>query len=201
MGHDVVDLGEDESAARGEGPDPVADVGGDFLGRPQGQDALGVAAAAPERDVLAEFPLEPGRVHPLRARLDGVDDVDADLDQVGEDVGDRPAGMEKDFQAGVFLDEIEQDLLAGFEDFPVHPGGNLQAVLRPQVVAHLDDFDKAVDGRKEPRQARQGATRPACPGERRPRGGSPARSMRNRSMRQRYCPHSSRFPPKATMTA
>ena len=51
-----MDLAEDESAARGEDPRSAPARGRDLVRRSLGQDALGVAAAAPEREVASRTP-------------------------------------------------------------------------------------------------------------------------------------------------
>jgi hypothetical protein len=155
MGHDVVDLVEDESAAGGEGLDPAPDVIPDLLRRPLRKDALGVAAAPPEAQVATELPLHPGRVHAAGAGLDGIDDLDPDLDEVGQDGRDRAAGVEEDAQARLAPDLVIEDLLARLEDLAVEAGRDLQGVLGPEVVAHLDDVDQAVHDRQDSVQVGQ----------------------------------------------
>ena len=74
------------------------------LGRPPRQDLARVAAAAPERDVRAEVALEPLGLHVLRGDLDGVDDVDAGLDQVGQELVDRAARVQERLHLAVLVD-------------------------------------------------------------------------------------------------
>ena len=56
VGHDVVHLGEDETAAWRKNVQPFADIIPDLPGGTVGQYVLGVAAAAPEGEIAAEFP-------------------------------------------------------------------------------------------------------------------------------------------------
>ncbi len=112
------------------------------------QDALGVAAAAPEGQVAAELALEPDRVHAAGARLHGIDDLDPGLDEVGQDVDDRAAGMKEDVHAAT-ADALVDDLLPGLEDLAVEAGRDHRGLLGAEVVAHLDDLDVSVDGVEE----------------------------------------------------
>jgi hypothetical protein len=114
-----VDLAEDEAAARAEGHDPLPHVAPHLVGRRLRQDALGVAAAAPEGQVLAEFPLERRRVHAPGARLHGIDDLDPNFDEVRQDAGDRAAGVQEKMDALAPPDPLEEDLLARLENFAI----------------------------------------------------------------------------------
>ena len=58
-------------------------------GVPAAKDALRVHAAAPEDEVAPEVALERRAVHARRGDLDRVEDVDPDLDEVGNQVPDR----------------------------------------------------------------------------------------------------------------
>ena len=60
----------------------MLDVLGDFLWRAVRQQPLGVAAPAPEGDVLAEVALQTLRLHALAADLHRIDGVEAGFDEV-----------------------------------------------------------------------------------------------------------------------
>jgi hypothetical protein len=60
---DVVDGVKDETAVAIEDVDAFANLGMNLVRRPKGDGLLGVHAAAPEHEVLAELALEPDRVH------------------------------------------------------------------------------------------------------------------------------------------
>ena len=64
VGHDVVDLGEDEPAAGSESLYALPHVAVDLIRAAERKDSLRVAAAAPERQVLPELALESRRSMP-----------------------------------------------------------------------------------------------------------------------------------------
>ena len=81
-------------------------LGSHFGRRAAGQHSLRVAAAAPVRHVLAVLLLQLRRVHAGRRHLHRIDDVDADLDQVGQERLDRAAAVVEDLRLGVALDGL-----------------------------------------------------------------------------------------------
>ena len=65
---------------------------------PWGRHVLGVDAAAPEDDVLAEVPLELDRVHARGPDMHRVQDVHAQLDEVGQQRADVAARVEEELR-------------------------------------------------------------------------------------------------------
>ena len=98
---------EDEPAAGSQVVNAPLHLVAHFLRGAVRQHALGVHAAAVEGEVLAESLLQLPRVHARGADLHRVQDVNARLDQVGEQLGDGAAGMVEDLHRhlGVLLDE------------------------------------------------------------------------------------------------
>src|SRR4030042_1601529 len=93
---DVVDAAEHVSAARLERCQVSPDFLSDFGGRAPGQDTLGIASAAPEYKFPAEPVLQFKRVHGGSPRLDGVEDIDPVLEEVGDKGGAGAAGVVPD---------------------------------------------------------------------------------------------------------
>src|SRR5271157_4223187 len=100
IGHDVMDLLEDEPAAWGEDFHLLSDMRADLLGCAVGQDFPGVAAATPESQVLAELALQLRGVHPAAGDLDRVDGVEPRLDEVRQKRADPFAAMKHDLDPG-----------------------------------------------------------------------------------------------------
>ena len=78
----------------------------DLFGGAEGERFLGVYAAAPEDDVIAVFFLERGFVHPRRRPLNGIQDIAARVDHVGDKRLDRAAAMDKHFPVRMAVDPI-----------------------------------------------------------------------------------------------
>jgi hypothetical protein len=144
-GLDVVDIVEDESAIGFEGDDTVSDCVADFMRRGEGQDVLGVDAAPPEDDFIAEAAFEFGRVHAAGGDLDGVEDIDAVVDQLGDVFDAAAAGVVPDLGGGELLDVPDEGLLSWLDDGAVEIGAKQRAILTGQVVADHDDIDAAAD--------------------------------------------------------
>ena len=134
---DVVHLAEHEAAAGGEVIAAPPHLVPDLLRRPALQHRLRVAAAAPERQVAPELPLELGAVHVRRRHLHRVDGVDAHLDQVGDDVVDRAAGVQQQGLAAEVLDQLPQARVVGLDHL---------AVRAPAIAAGRS----ACPGRRSP---------------------------------------------------
>ncbi len=112
---------------------------------PEGQDALRVDAAAPERDVLPVGSLEAPRVHPPGAHLDGIQDVHPDVDEVGHQVEDGAAAVVEQLGPRLPLDRLEEPALAGLDERDVELGADHPALLRAHVVPEGEDVDVRAD--------------------------------------------------------
>jgi hypothetical protein len=66
----------------------------------QREDLAGVAAAAPEHDVPAEIPLQALGLHAAAGDLNGVDGIQARLDQIGQQLAHPAAAVEHDLDRG-----------------------------------------------------------------------------------------------------
>ena len=84
-----------------------------------------------------------GACHVARLGLDRVQDVQAALDQVGNDRLDRAAGMVGDL-AAVALAQIDERLETGPQKPPPHLGRHEQARLRAEIVARHEDVEPAA---------------------------------------------------------
>ena len=118
-------------------------------GVPAAEDALRVHAAAPEDEVPAELALELGRVHPRGGDLDRVEDVDPDLDEVGEQLADRPAGVEQDLRPGPGPDEREELRVERLHELAVRSRREERRRLAAEVVRLADDVDGVAELRED----------------------------------------------------
>ena len=128
-----------EVSRRAEDADRPLDGAVDIVGAREGHRRLG-ADAAPEDQAIAELPLDLGDVQALR--LDGVEDGDADVDEVGDDVTTVAVAVIADGKAGAGLARRPDDgRVPGLEPFPVHPRAHEHRLLRADVVADLEHVD------------------------------------------------------------
>ena len=147
---DVVHRGQHVSAARGQDANALLHLSGDVLGRAEGQRVLAVAGGAPEDEPVAELAFQLPRVHALGRRLHRVEDVDAHLDQRGDQIEDRPVVVHEDLPAGVLVDPVQPSLVVGHDQLAEHLDREERALLRAQVVVELDDIDPVAQGVLEP---------------------------------------------------
>ena len=129
--------GQDQSAAAAHLADARADFGPHFRGRAERHGLLD-ADRAPERKPVAKLALDGRRVHALR--LDGVEDVNADFDQVGNDGLHVAVGMVEDggFRPGL-LDRADGGGEPRLEEFAPGLQVHEHALLPGHVVAGDDD--------------------------------------------------------------
>ena len=145
---DVVHLLEDKATALSQNLDLVLDMAGDFLGRAVRQQPLGIAAAAPESDVLAEVALQALRLHALAADLHRIDGVEAGLDEVRQKEPYVATRVQHRLHAGI-LGALPQPSVARLEELAVHPGRDHGARLHAEVIAEVDDVDVFSDQSEE----------------------------------------------------
>ena len=90
----VVDRGKHKPTPGHQLVQPPQDRVSDLVWGPVREDVLGVDPAAPEDDLASELGLQRRRIHPSSADLDRIEHVDSNLDQVGDDLADRPTGVQ-----------------------------------------------------------------------------------------------------------
>ena len=147
LGLDVVDRVEHEPAVLVEHPDPLGHLGADLLRRAKGQGFLGVDAPAPEDEPAAKAGLECGGVHACRGALDGVEDVDARVDEIFEKRRHGSAGVEEGFPGGVLVDPVVDLAVERFPERPVEGGGNHGPALASKIgAADGHDVDLVAHG-------------------------------------------------------
>src|SRR3990170_6994695 len=137
---DIVDGGEDVSASGRQMPDRLHRPGPDFDRRAELKNP-GVAASAPEGQVLAESLLESRRLHVPALCLHRVDDLDPSLDQIRQEGEDGAIGVNVYLGLAPFVDERADLRQTGLEDLAVQLGGDHRAVLGAKVVAQRGDVD------------------------------------------------------------
>ena len=108
-----------------------------FVRRAGGEDALRIDQPAPEGHVVAEVALERRRFHAHGADLYRVDDVDADLDHVGDDLADGAARVEEDLGVAARLDKVHDLLVARLDDLAIGLRVDEQPELAGQVIGLL----------------------------------------------------------------
>ncbi len=96
---------------------------------------LGIDAAAPEGDVLAELAFELDGVHLSGGALDGVEDIETGVDEVGDELEDGAAGVDEGFPVGVFVDEVVDLFMEGFVEVAVGFEGDEGTALGAEIGA------------------------------------------------------------------
>ncbi len=133
---------EDVAAARFPDFHQLLDLPPDVIHRALVQGALTPDAAAPEDDVLPKLTLQHGRVHALSRRLNGVQGVDARIDELRDQGDDRAAGMQQHLHVRVRLvDKLADPGNVGLEQLPEHLHGDHRRPLAPVVIADKDRHD------------------------------------------------------------
>ena len=115
IGLEVVGGGDDVAAAAAKGFAVAADFPADFGGRAVRQQALGVDPAV-EAEPVAKVGLQALRQHRRADRLDGIQHVHAQGNQVGNERPDLPAAMIEHLGAEP-VDAIEHLLQIGSDEF------------------------------------------------------------------------------------
>ncbi len=144
VGHEVVDRVEDVAAAGGEDLQTVQHVPAYLRRGGVVEDGAGVRAGTPEGDLRTEFALEGGGIHIGAVGLYRVDNVIADLDEIGQEFVDRAAGVEKDLGRGVRLEVADQPAVPGFEECAVGVRGHEGAGTHAQIIAETEDIDNVA---------------------------------------------------------
>ena len=75
------------------------------FGRGRAQHALRIHAAAPEHQVAPEFALQLAQIHARRADLHRVENINPGVNQIGNQSAHRAAGVVKQLDRGLCLDE------------------------------------------------------------------------------------------------
>ncbi len=118
----------------------------DLPRRTEGQRLLR-ADAADETQVLAELLLQFEDVH--RLRLNGLEDVCADINEVGYDLHDIPARMNVNTLSAL-SDALENAGDSGPYETPPGLRANQQTPLRPVILAYADRVDPVPIVSEEP---------------------------------------------------
>ena len=134
-------LADDAGAVVGEeGVGDAADGLADLLRGGGGEEGLAVDLA-PEADAAGELF---GEVFDGHAEELGVDGVDADLDEIGDDVGDISVGVHED-ELAVVAGEIAVVFVEGLEEGAPQVGVDQEGLLRAPVVDDVHGVDAGVD--------------------------------------------------------
>ena len=91
------------------------DVFFDIRGRGPVQNTLRIDPASPEGNIPAKVPFQTFRFHITSVDLNGIDGIDSNLNQIRDEIIDRPARMQKGMHLAVLFDVVTQHLLAGLE--------------------------------------------------------------------------------------
>jgi hypothetical protein len=127
---------QDQAAVAADRAQPGPDLLADIVGRAEGQGVL-LVERAPEAQPVPEPDLQFGGIH--AGRLDRVEDVEADLDQVRDDVPDHPVRVVGNLDGGVDrLDPSDQLGHPRFEVATPEGGGDQHARLHSDIVAGPD---------------------------------------------------------------
>src|SRR5208283_5378009 len=102
---EVVYRVEDEAAPGVEKRNPLPRFSIDLVGRAEGHRFLSVHPAAPEDEVFAELTFEAGGIHLGGGALDRVEDIKSGVDEVGNELVHRTAGMNVGLPGGAPMDE------------------------------------------------------------------------------------------------
>ena len=123
-----------------------------FVGGAVGKHGLRFRAAAPEDDPPAESLLEFDGIHVRGGRLDGVQNIDARLDEILHDVDVRAATVIHRLRVAVLMDVVGHQLDVGDVEFLEDPRAEEFALLRAEIGAghenRVDVFsDRLQDSR------------------------------------------------------
>ncbi len=105
-----------------------------------------------EDDLPTEVPLEPLPIHPPAPPLDRVQDVDAGLDHVGDDLPDGPVAVEEHVHP-VVVGEVHHPLHPGEEELAYHRWRHQEPRLGAEVLGHVAEGDLAGDLLVDPLRA------------------------------------------------
>jgi SAM-dependent methyltransferase len=152
IGHHVVDLVPDEAASGHEDVHAPANVFADLLGSAGSKHLLRVAASAPEGKVAAELAFQALGLHMPGAGLHRVEDLDAGFDQVGNQLVDAAATVQKNVRVAVFAGVAIDALVARQKQLAIALARKLGTALHAQIVAHHQDLHRAADFGQQPAQ-------------------------------------------------
>ena len=113
-----------------------------------GEGALHVEATVQD-DVTAEFPLQVVGIHPLGLGLERIENIDAHVDEIGNELAHRAAGMHPDLGiGGGFANAGEEAGVRSLEELAVDLRIDQQAVLHAVIARELDPADIGGDRRQ-----------------------------------------------------
>ncbi len=118
-----MDRGEDEATAVVEDVDALPDFPVDLVGSSEREGRLRLDPAAPEDEVGSELLLEGERIHVRCGRLDGVEDVEAVRDELGDQLVDAAVAMLERLPGGAGMDRgIDRPVVGsrtGYQETPM----------------------------------------------------------------------------------
>ena len=97
---------EHESAVTIENLDPFPDLAVNLRRCPELESLLGVGSAAPESELPSKPFFEHSRFHPLGGTLNGIQDVKAGFNDVGQKFGHATARMNESFPSALFMNKF-----------------------------------------------------------------------------------------------
>jgi len=144
VGLDDVDLVEDEASARSKDPNAVPDVLSNLLRRLEAEDVLRVAASAPKDDAAAVLVLQFGRIHAVGRSLDGVENIDAAVNEVFDEWFHGPATVQVEFPVRLAVEPLGEPSVVRRDGFREHIRAEHGRVLGSHVVGeHYAEGDVA----------------------------------------------------------
>ena len=150
-----MDLLEDKASTRRQRSHPLADMLLQRLRSVQSKSGLGIATSAPEDQVASKLSFQSCRVHSLAGRLNGINAIQSRFDQVGQQLADSSAAMERHFDIGQLFGPLPQVLWRGLKNSRYILRGYERAGLHSQVVAENDDINAVPDRPEEAREVGQ----------------------------------------------
>ena len=124
--------------------DHLSHFSGHFFGRAAWQEVLGVDGTM-EGDSGSETLLEQCRVHVLGSDLEGIEHIDAKVDESVDQRHDRAAGVEHDLHS-VAVSHADDAIEARRNELIEHGRTHEQAILHTEIVGNAENIDLARGG-------------------------------------------------------
>ena len=121
-GLDIVDGGEDEPTTRRQIINTPLNLVAYLVRCTEREHPLGIDAATPEDDIITVGSLQSFGIHAFGRDLHRINDVEAQVDEVGDEIIDRTATMEEQFGIRFFPDGICQAAPFGLDHLLVQFG-------------------------------------------------------------------------------
>lgn len=114
----------------------------DFVGRATGQDFLCIDASM-ENQSVAKISFETIRFHTGCRRLHRIQQINAQVDQVGNQLSNTAAGTAQDLDPTA-VSQIDQLPIIVCKEFKDHVSAKEQATLRTKIVTEISDVDPSA---------------------------------------------------------